>query len=198
VLARTVSELQGTSCLDLEQVPSPKKQIISSRSFGQRIVEIGDMRQAVSEFTERACSKLRKERQYARAISVFIQTNPFAKHKPGFGNCTHGNLPDHANDSFQFSRFAKRLLEKIWREGYEYNKAGVMLGDFSQSSRRQITLFEKPVRDKSQIMAAIDRINNTVGTIKLATTGVNQQWAMKRERLSPAYTTRWQDIPLAR
>jgi len=198
VLARTVSELQGTPCLELEQVPSPKKQIVTSRSFGQRIVEIEDMRQAVSEFTEQACSKLRGGRQYARAISVFIQTNPFAKHKPGYANCAHGKLPDHTNDSFQFCCLAKRLLEQIWREGYEYNKAGVMLGDFSLSTRRQITLFEKPIRDNSQIMAAIDRINNSVGSIKLATTGVNQQWAMKRERLSPAYTTRWQDIPLVR
>jgi DNA polymerase V len=198
VLARTVSELQGISCLDLEQVPSPKKQIVTSRSFGQRITEVDDMRQAISEFTERACSKLRKEGQYARAISVFLQTNPFTKHKPGYANCAHGSLPDHSNDSFQFCRLAQRLLQQIWREGYEYNKAGVMLGDFSPSTRRQITLFAKPVRDNSQIMAAIDRINNTVGTIKLATTGVNQQWAMKRERLSPAYTTRWRDIPLVR
>lgn len=198
VLARTVSELQGTPCLELEQVPSPKKQIVTSRSFGQRIVEIDDMRQAISAFTERACSKLRTGRQYARAISVFIQTNPFAQHRPGYANCAHGSLPDHTSDSFQFCRLAQRLLEQIWREGYEYNKAGVMLGDFSPSLRRQITLFEKPVRDNSQVMAAIDRINTTVGTIKLATTGINQQWAMKRERLSPAYTTRWQDIPLVR
>ncbi len=198
VLARTVSELQGSSCLELEQVPAPKKQIVTSRSFGQRITAIEDMRQAISEFTERACSKLRRERQYARAISVFIQTSPFTQHRPGYANCAHGNLPDHTNDSFQFCRLAKRLLEQIWREGYEYNKAGVMLGDFSKSTRRQISLFEKPVRDNSQIMAAIDRINSTVGTIKLATTGVTQQWAMKRDRLSPAYTTRWQDIPLVR
>jgi len=198
VLERTVSELQGISCLELEQVPSPKKQIVTSRSFGQRIIDINDMRQAVSEFTERACSKLRGGRQCARAISVFIQTNPFAQQKPGYANCAHGRLPDHTNDSFQFCRLAQRLLEQIWREGYEYNKAGVMLGDFTQSTRRQINLFENPVRDNSQIMAAIDQINNTVGTIKLATTGTNQQWAMKRERLSPAYTTRWQDIPLVR
>lgn len=177
VLARTVSELQGNSCLELEQVPSPKKQIVTSRSFGQRITEVDDMRQA---------------------ISVFIQTNPFAQHLPGYANCAHGKLPDHTNDSFQFCRLAKSLLEQIWREGYEYNKAGVMLGDFSQSTRRQISLFEKPVMDNSQIMAAIDRINNTVGTIKLATSGVDQGWAMRRERLSPAYTTRWQDIPLVR
>ena len=77
-------------------------------------------------------------------------------------------------------------------------KAGVILGDFSQATRRQISLFEKPVRDNRKIMAAIDRINSTVGTIKLATTGVKQEWAIRRERLSPAYTTRWQDIPLVR
>jgi len=198
VLARTVSELQGTSCLELEQVPSPKKQIVSSRSFGQRITEIDEMRQAVSEFTERACGKLRREKLYARALSVFIQTNPFAQHRPGYADCAHGTLQGHTNDSFQFCRLAQRLLAQIWRDGFEYNKAGIMLGDFSQSTRRQTTLFEKPVRDNSKIMAAIDRINSTVGTIKLAATGVDQKWAMRRERLSPAYTTRWQDIPLVR
>ena len=198
VLARTVSELQGTSCLDLEQIPSPKKQIVSSRSFGQRIIEFDDMRQAVCEFTERACCKLRNERQTARTISVFIQTSPFTKLRPKYANCAHGQLPHHTNDIFQFSRLAGRLLDQIWRDGYEYNKAGVMLGDFSRSTQRQINLFEKPIRDNSQVMAAIDRINSTVGTIKLAATGVNQQWAMRRERLSPAYTTRWQDLPLVR
>ena len=197
-MARTVSELQGTSCLELEQVPSPKKQIVSSRSFGQRITEIDEMRQAVSEFTERACCKLRREKQYARALSVFIQTNPFARHRPGYADCAHGTLQNHTNDSFQFCRLAQRLLEQIWRDGFEYNKAGIMLGDFSLSTLRQTTLFEKPVRDNSKIMAAIDRINNTVGTIKLAATGVDQKWAMRRDRLSPAYTTRWQDIPLVR
>ena len=178
VLAKTVSELQGTSCLELEQVPSPKKQIVTSRSFGQRITEVDDMRQAISEFTERACNKLRGGRPYARSISVFIQTNPFAQHQSGYANCAHGSLPDHTSDSFQFCRLARRLLEQIWRDGYEYNKAGVMLGDFSQSTRRQISLFEKPVRDNSQIMAAIDRINSTIVSIKLATSGVNQEWAM--------------------
>lgn len=198
VLAKTVSELQGTSCLELEQVPSPKKQIVTSRSFGQRITGLGDMRQAISEFTERACSKLRGGGQYARTISVFIQTSPFAQHRPGYANCAQGTLPDHSNDSYQFCRLARRLLEQIWRDGYEYNKAGVMLDEFSLSTRKQMTLFEKPVRDNSQIMAAMDRINSTVGAIKLATTGINQQWKMRRERLSPAYTTRWQDIPLVR
>ena len=198
VLARTVSELLGTSCLELEQVPSPKKQIVSSRSFGQRITEIDEMRQAVSEFTERACRKLRREKQYARALSVFIQTNPFAQHRPGYADCAYGTLQNHTNDSFQFCRLAQRLLEQIWRDGFEYNKAGIMLGDFSLSTLRQTTLFEKPVRDNSKIMAAIDRINSTVGTIKLAATGVDQKWAMRRERLSPAYTTRWQDLPLVR
>jgi len=110
VLARTVAELQGTSCLKLEQVPSPKKQVVTSRSFGQRITELDDMRQAISEFTERACNKLRGGRQYARSISVFIQTNPFAQHQPRYVNCAHGSLPDHSNDSFQFCRLAKRLF----------------------------------------------------------------------------------------
>lgn len=195
VLARTVTELRGVPCIEFEQQPPPKQQIVTSRSFGQRVTDLNSMKQVISEFTERACAKLRSGRQFARSITVFIQTNPFARHEDGYSNQATGSLPHHTSDSFQFNRLAQRLLEQIWRDGFDYNKGGVMLGDFSRTTLRQVWLFEKPIRDNSKVMEAIDIINNTVGSIRLATSSGDQHWAMRRERLSPAYTTRWLDIP---
>ena len=196
VLARTVTELQGVSCLKLEEVSTPKKEIVSSRSFSKRITALDEMRQAVSQYTERACAKLRRERQFARSIGVFIHTSPFATSKPGYSNFCRASAPFHTNDTLAFCELSKRILEQIWKDGFEYNRAGVMLSDFSSSLTRQRTLFDQPERDNKLLMAAIDRINNSVGSIHIAATGINQSWAMKRERLSPAYTTRWQDLPV--
>ncbi len=157
-----------------------------------------DMHQALSAYTEIACTKLRQEKQFARSISVFIQTSPFAENRPFYANCAHGMLAEHSNDSFRFCRLAGRLLAQIWRDGYAYNKGGVMLGDFSPSARHQLRLLERPARDNRQVMAAIDRINTCVGSIQVAATGIQQPWAMRRAHLSPAYTTCWQDLPRVR
>ena len=196
VLARTVSELRGTSCFELEYQPQPKQQIVTSRSFGQRITALGSMRQAISEFTERACSKLRNGQQYARAITVFIQTSRFLEDENRrYANQATGSLVHHSNDNYQFTKLAQQLLERIWRDGYEYNKGGVILGDFSRTTQQQIGLFEKPVRDNSSVMEAIDAINNRIGSVSFASSSGYQHWAMRRDKLSPAYTTRWSDLP---
>lgn len=195
VVARAISELQGTPCLDLEEVRSPKKEIVSSRSFSKRITTIEDMRQAVSQYTERACRKLREERQFARSISVFIHTSPFAT-KPGYSNFCRASAAFHTGDTLVFCKLSAKILEQIWRNGFEYSRAGVMLSDFSSTLTRQRTFFDKPEKDNRSLMAAIDRINNTVGSINVAATGIQQSWTMKREKLSPAYTTKWKDIPV--
>ena len=196
VLARTVTELRGTPCIELEDQPAPKQQIVTSRSFGQRITTLDAMRQAISEYTERACAKLRSGGQYARAITVFIETSRFLKDEDGrYANQVTGNLAHHSDDNFQFAKLAQQLLERIWRDGYEYNKGGVILGDFSRTRQRQVGLFEKPVRDNSSVMAAIDTINSRIGMVRFATSSGYQHWAMRRDSLSPAYTTRWSDLP---
>lgn len=196
VLARTVSELRGISCVELESQPAPKKQIVTSRSFGQRIIALDAMRQAISEFTERACAKLRNGGQYARAITVFIQTSRFLEDESRqYANHATGSLAHHGSDNYQFIKLAQRLLEEIWRDGYEYNKGGVILGDFSKTKQKQFGLFEKPERDNSSVMEAIDTINNRIGSVRFATSSGYQHWAMRRDSLSPAYTTRWSDLP---
>src|SRR5690554_2212754 len=130
VLERTVQELNGIACLELEQVPAKKKQIISSRSFGEVVTDLASMRQAVAQHASRAAEKLRAEDQQAKVLTVFIQTNRFKTDQPSYSNSATGQLPDPSNDSRALNRLALQLLQSIWKDGYRYNKAGVMLADF--------------------------------------------------------------------
>ena len=157
------------------------------------------MRQAISEFTERACAKLRSGGQYARALTVFIQTSRFLEDASSrYANQATGKLTHHCSDNYQFIKLAHQLLERIWRNGYQYNKGGVILGDLSKNKQIQFKLFEKPQRDNSRVMEAIDTINNRIGSVRFASSSGHQHWAMRRESLSPAYTTRWGDLPFVK
>lgn len=200
VLERTVRELNGESCISLEDAPPPKQQIVCSRSFGERITTYDAMRQAVCQYAERAAEKLRGERQYCRHISVFIKTSPFAT-EPYYGNVAGEKLLTATQDTRDIIAAAVRALERIWRDGHRYAKAGVMLNDFSGSGIAQLNLFdEQPPRPHSQeLMKVVDGINHSgLGQIWFAGRGIAPHWKMKREMLSPAYTTRWKELPLAR
>nr|ARA74303.1 DNA polymerase V subunit UmuC [Klebsiella pneumoniae] len=177
VLERTVRELNGESCLSLEEAPPTKQQIVCSRSFGVKITEYESLRQAICQHAERASEKLRKEHQYCRHISVFIKTSPFAIKEPYYGNVATEKLLTPTQDTRDIIAAATMALERIWRDGHRYAKAGVMLNDFTGSGG----------------------INNSgLGKVWFAGRGMAPEWQMKREMLSPAYTTRWSDIPAAK
>lgn len=200
VLERTVHELNGIACLELEQVPAKKKQIISSRSFGEVVTDLASMRQAVAQHASRAAEKLRAEDQQAKVLTVFIQTNRFKTDQPSYSNSATGQLPDPSNDSRALSRLALQLLQSIWKDGYRYNKAGVMLADFYGQQANQASLFESMSQKypSKKLMAVVDQINESgLGKVTLGSQGTQNTntWAMKREHLSPAYTTRWSDLP---
>lgn len=198
VIARLSEELRGHSCLPLEELPATRKQIIRSRSFGSPVTALAAMREAISTFTEIACARLRYEGLYACSLSVFVQTSPFAKGAAFYANASHGALPRPLNDTLHCNRLAQCLLANIWKEGHSYIKAGVMLGELSRSSRWQGSFFDPPMRDNTRLMAAIDAINHKVGTVQLAASGLKPEWAIRRQHLSPAYTTRWADLPRVR
>lgn len=200
VLERTVRELNGESCIALEEAPPPKQQIVCSRSFGERITTYDAMRQAVCQYAERAAEKLRGERQYCRHISVFIKTSPFSATEPYYSNVASEKLLTVTQDTRDIIAAAVRALERIWRDDHRYAKAGVMLNDFSGSGIAQLNLFdEQPPRPHSQeLMSVVDGINHSGLQVWFAGRGIAPQWKMKREMLSPAYTTRWQELPLAR
>lgn len=200
VLERTVRELAGESCIALEEVPPTKQQIVCSRSFGERITSLESMRQAVCTHAQRAAEKLRQEGHYCQHISAFIKTSPFAQGELYYGNVTGEKLTVATQDTRDIIAVAMRCLERIWRDGHRYAKAGIMLGDFSSGAMAQLGLFDDtPPRPASaQLMSVLDKVNNSgLGKLWFAGQGTAPEWQMKREMLSPAWTTRWKDIPVA-
>lgn len=201
VLERTVRELRGEPCLELEEFAPTKQQIVCSRSFGSRITEYQDMRQAVCAYAERAAEKLRSERQYCRQIAVFVRTSPHAVGETFYGNQAMGTLMTPSNDTRDIIRVAMESLDRIWLDGCRFMKAGVMLGDFYSQGVSQLNLFDefKPQANSEALMRVVDGLNQSgKGKLWFAGQGVQKTWAMKREMLSPAYTTRFSDLPVAR
>ncbi|WP_182058341.1 translesion error-prone DNA polymerase V subunit UmuC [Pantoea sp. ME81] len=201
VLERTVRELRGEPCLELEEFAPVKQQIVCSRSFAGRITEYADMREAVCNYAVRAAEKLRGERQYCRQIGVFIRTSPHAEGEIFYGNQAIGEIQIPTNDTRDIIRVATEALDRIWREGCRYMKAGVLLGDFYSQGVAQLDLFDdiQPQANSSALMHVIDQINKKgKGKLWFAGQGIQKSWAMKREMLSPAYTTRYADLPVAK
>ncbi|ATA24598.1 DNA polymerase V subunit UmuC [Brenneria goodwinii] len=201
VLERTVRELRGESCLEFDEFAPTKQQIICSRSFGQRITQYSDMHQAVCAYAERAAEKLRAERQYCCVISVFMRTSPHAANEAFYGPQASGRLTTPSNDTRDIIRVAINALDRIWKAGFRYMKAGVMLSDFFSQGVAQLNLFDeyKPQPNSNALMQVIDRINHSGrGAIWFAGQGIQKNWAMKREMLSPGYTTRYSDLPIVK
>lgn len=201
VLERTVRELRGEPCLELEEFAPTKQQIVCSRSFGSRITEYMDMRQAVCSYAERAAEKLRRERQYCRQVAVFVRTSPHSEGEVFYGNQAMGRLLTPSNDTRDIIRVAMQGLDHIWRDGCRYMKAGVMLGDFYSQGVSQLNLFDefKPQANSESLMRVVDGLNQSgKGKLWFAGQGIQKSWEMKREMLSPAYTTRLSDLPVAK
>jgi DNA polymerase V len=223
VLERTVRELQGTSCTQIEDIAPDKKEIACTRSFGHPVTELSDLREAVSEFASRASEKLRRQRSHANKILCFIRTSPFRKEKQ-YSRSICIQLPKPGSDTHSIAQAATRGLNLIYKSGYNYAKAGVMLLDLQPASQNQLKLeldneleldldptdqlttqasTDHLRNDPSQLMQAMDAINKRYGrgALLLASAGLGgtrRVWSMKQERRTPQYTTRWQDIPTAR
>lgn len=201
VLERTVRELNGESCIPLEEFVPAKQQIVCSRSFGERITAKVLMQEALCQYATLAAEKLRKERQYCRRISVFIRTSPHAQGEIFYGNSAGESHTIPTQDTRDVIEVAMRSLDRIWVEGRRYMKAGIMLDDFTPNGVSQLNLFDenKPRANSAQLMKVLDGINQSgLGSVWFAGQGVNTEWKMKRDMLSPAWTTRWSDIPVAR
>ncbi|EBK2974808.1 Y-family DNA polymerase [Salmonella enterica] len=197
VLERTVRELNGESCISLEDAPPPKQQIVCSRSFEEGITTYEAMRQAVCQHAE----KLRGERQFCRHIAVFVKTPPFAVNEPYYGNLASEKLLIPTQDTRDIIAAVVRALDRIWVDGHRYAKAGCMLNDFTPTGVSQLNLFDEvqPRERSDLLMKVLDGINHSgLGKVWFAGRGIAPEWQMKREMLSPAYTTRWTDLSVAR
>jgi len=208
VLERTVRELHGTACVDLDDVPAPKKEIACTRSFGHAVTDISALTEAVSEFSSRAAEKLRKQHSRVFDVMVFIRTSPFRK-DPQYSRSIVVPLPRPSADTAVIVQAAVRGLRSIFRSGFKYAKAGVMLLDLQPDHVVQGELDWgegnqcENQAEKVRLMSALDTINHRFGkgTMKMASGGnarTRSVWTMKQERRTPAYTTNWADIPVAR
>ncbi len=197
VLERTVRELRGESCLEIEQLAPTKQQIVCSRSFGDRVSQYELMREAICSHASRAAEKLRKENQYCRHISAFVKTSPFTPGEVYYGQTASTRIDIPTQDTRDIIAAATRCLDAIWQEGHRFQKCGVMLGDFYDKGVSQLGLFDlQPPRAKSeQLMAVLDLIHKDgIGRVWFAGQGTARSWEMKREMLSPAYTTRYSEL----
>ncbi len=199
VLERTIRELNGESCLDLELEPTPRKEIICTRSFSYKVTELHELQQAVSLYADRACEKLRKQNGLSATLWVYLES--FDKGLGHFRPQRIIKLPFLTNDTRQIAHAAADTLAKIYRPGLRYKKCGVGLLDVRTRKYEQKDLFTPQQTEKSRkLMQIIDKTNQRYGkhTIKLLNSGIQGKWMMKRDYMSPRYTTRWQDIPQVR
>lgn len=199
VLERTVRELNGESCLDLDHAPAAKQQIVCSRSFGNRISDYDSLRETICEFAARAAQKLRRERQLAHNINVFIRTSPFIDHAAQYANSASIRLAYPSCDSGAIIAAATTALDSIYKADYPYAKAGVMLSDFCSSHEHQLGLFQETARtaQREKLMQAIDTVNQSnAGKIWFGGQRPANDWFMQRNMVSPAYTTNWDCLPL--
>lgn len=198
VVERTVRELRGEACFGLDTNPPSRKQIIVSRSFGQRTTDLEDVRQAICSFICQAAEKLRRDRSFAGAVTVFIQNSRHSQAEPYFSAVALEPLPV-TQDSRDLIQAAQTALLRIWKPGVHYAKAGVMLSEIGDG-REQLDLFsnKQPGRNSKALMQIIDKLNLAErGTIFMAGEGVHRKYKGKQQWLSPCYTTRWKDIPVA-
>lgn len=205
VLERTVRELMGVSCLPFDEAPAPRQQIMCSRSFGNRVQDMGALRQAVSEFASRVAEKARKQESCAGGVVVFIRTSPFRQSDAQYGASITVPLPRPSADTQGLLRASLAGLAQIYRPGFNYAKAGVMLVDLTPAGLVQGELDLEDTagsRDKARLMAALDAVNDRFGrgTLKAGSIGskTGEAWHARFERRTPCYTTRWEDIPLVR
>ncbi len=197
VMEKIQRELQEVPCVSLQEIQPERQQIISSRSFGSMVTELAVLKDALSTFVANACAKLRAQNSQASVIQVFLQTNRFRKDLPQYMPSLAMPLPYPTNDSLEVNRWADYLCERMFKEGYQYKKAGIMLSEISPVTRKQGDLLEPETTSNARLMQALDTLNQRYGrgTVKVSTQGAFKEWQMLQERRSPNYTTAWDEIP---
>ncbi len=199
---RTVHELRGIPCYEVEPEIDPKKGIVTSRSFGKPLEDEEAMCEAVAAYAARAAVKLRRQKSVVSCMTIFIITNPFRKEQPQYANSASWNIEPPTADTPQLIAIAKKLLRKIYRPGYKYKKAGVMLTGIRPEGEFQLDAFATAFTDdrRQKLMRTLDDVNRRYGmhTLSFASEGIQKPWQMKRDKLSQRFTTNWKEIPVVK
>lgn len=194
---RLIEELRGHSCLAMEHVPSRKQEIMCGRTFRRPVTALRELEEAVSTYVTRAAEKIRAQKSNASLVHVFILTNFYRKDEPQYGNFATYRLPLQTSFTPGIIRCAVKLLQLIYKPGYRYKKAGIMLSGLVPENECQLNFFEaRPMEKSRQLMRAVDKINSRWrhNMIFAAASGIKPRWIMKREMLSRRYTTHWNEL----
>jgi DNA polymerase V len=193
---RLKKDLQGLPSIQLEEVPSPKKGIATTRSFEGTLTAFSDLEERVSTFANSCAEKMRKQGSSCTALLVFLRSDPHKKGAIPYRNSCVLTLPYSTNSSITLSKYAVLGLHKIFKEGVHYKKAGVMIMGLSPTATRQLPLFGGEEVKHLAVMQAVDRIHKRFGPhqIKLANQDLQRTWKMKQEHLSQRYTTEIKEV----
>lgn len=202
VLERTLREIQGVSCLPVESVPKPKEQILRSRSFSHATNDRSVLLSSVSTHMTEVARQLRREKAEAKKAGVFFLTSPFKENEPWHAAEPVTELTLPTSDTMRLVEVACRLVEAHWRPGFRYCKAGAFVTDLIPEGSCSVTgsLFDLPDEERDatrrRLMECLDDLTRRFGknVWKIGSSGLADGWQMKRDRLTPAYLTRWTDI----
>ncbi len=202
VVKKTIRELNGVVCIELEEIAPPKKQILSSRSFGYPVTDYNSLAESVTLYMSRAAEKLRRQQSYAGSVYIFIRTSPFKENERFYSNGRTIALPSPTDDTRQLVSVALWGLKQIYVPNLNYAKAGIMLGELVPTQGIQTDLFSMQSSNpkSAELMATLDSINRKMGkeSVKLASEGFSRPWNMKQENKSPSYTTSWNDVVIVK
>lgn len=200
VVERIIYELRGIACLDLETI-RPRKNILSSRSFGTPVTALAALEEAISHYAANACVKLREQNSRVQRLSVFLRTSPFHQTEPFYHNSHSCSFSTPTSDTRLIIQAAKRCLQRIYKPNYHYQKTGILLMHLTENTIIQTDLFADTACEKSdKLMQTVDIINSAFGknTIHFAAQGIQRPWHMRSDHRSPRYTTCWDELPMVK
>lgn len=198
----TLLELLGIPCIPLDQTVAMPKSIVCSRSFAQVVTDKDKLAELISGYAARAGERLRGQGCVAGQLQLFVLTDRFRLDKPQYSNAATVSLASPSSHAPELIRAARMALERIFKPGHEYRKAGVMLFGIEKKQGRRLNLFEPSPRERARskaLMETLDRINARWGamTMRMAAEGTEKRWMMRQAHLSPRYTTDWKELPRA-
>ena len=195
--SRTAMELRGISCIDLETTSSKRKSCVVSRSFGQRVESFQELKEAIASYSLNASEKIRSESLVTKSITVFIRTSPFQSRFGYYSNSKTIDFPIATNNSIEMVKAAISSLETIFKNGYRYQKAGVMLSRLSDSVGGKNLFSSEKDKKINSLMKSIDNTNHRYGrsTLSLASAGVHKRWNTRRQHYSKIDTADFYCLP---
>ena len=196
--AKTVMELRGIPCIQLDTEEAKRKSCCVSRSFGKKVESLEKLKESITTHCLNAAEKIRNDKQTTRSITVFIRTSPFDKNRKYYSNSLTIDLPIATNNSLELVKTAIEALKRIYKYGYFYQKAGIILSKLNEAGEKELNLLTPILEKKSQkLMKAMDLTNSKYGrnVISVAQAGINNSWKMRREHSSKIDTASFDSLP---